>query len=220
MHFASYYRWLVYQYLFGTPAVAQTLLDIGCDDGGFIERLPAQLSIALDPALTALRRAQASLRVCADGTQLPFCTATFDHVVLSDVIEHVEDDVALVRSATQYVRPGGSFWLSTTAIAFRLFPDSLTKRAEQSWGHVRKGYRPEQLHALIGPGFDCTTVQWPEWTFRHVYPLMWLSSKVVPSVARIMARLCFAVDTQLRGLAPEHGHIYIWAVRDQVVAQS
>ncbi len=144
MHFASHYRWLVYRHLFGDPAPAEMLLDLGSDDGGFVARIPARRSVAVDRAIDPLRGAPADLCICADGTRLPFHGAIFDHAVLSDVIEHVEDDEALVSSVTRHLKVGGTLWLSTTAREFTLVPRFITRRAERSWGHVRKGYTPER----------------------------------------------------------------------------
>ena len=213
MHFASHYRWSVYRHLFGSPPPADMLLDLGSDDGGFVARMPARLSVALDRALSPLRKAPADLRVCADGTQLPFRGAIFDHVVLSDVIEHVENDELLVSSVTRHLRQGGVLWLSTTASDFTLFPRSITPRAERSWGHVRKGYTPARLRRMIGDDFECRIVEWPEFVFRHLYALIWLCSKRFPGAARWMATICFAVDSRLPPIQPRSGHIYIYAVR-------
>jgi len=216
MHFASYYRWLVYQYLFGAPCAIGTLLDIGCDDGGFVARISARTSVALDLNLLSLRRAHTTQKVCADGTSMPFRDAVFDLVIVSDVIEHVEDDVALLAQATRHVRHGGTLWLSTTAAQFTLFPPQITPRAERSWGHVRKGYAPERLAGLIGDDFDYTLVEWPETSFRHVYVLLWLCAKWSPALAHALAYLCFLLDQRWRAGQHEQGHLYVQAVRRQV----
>lgn len=213
MHFASYYRWLVYRHLFGAPQPARTLLDVGCDDGGFVARIPAQTSVALDLNLQSLRTAPTSQKVCADGTRMPFRAATFDMVVLSDVIEHVADDQALVANAAGRVGAGGVLWLSTTAARFQLFPPLATPRAERSWGHVRKGYTPERLRELVGADFECDLVEWPEMAFRFLYILMWLCSKRAPRLAHTLARLCFALDSRLRFAQFRRGHLYLHAVR-------
>lgn len=222
MHFASSYRWLVYQHLFGLPPGTRstaTILDIGCDDGGFVERLPARLSVALDRSLQGLRQTRAHVRVCADGTRMPFQSVQFSHVLLSDVIEHVVDDGALVRGATACVQPGGLLWLSTTASQFQLFPASITRRAEQSWGHVRKGYTPAQLVALLGAAFDCTVVEWAELTLRHSYALLWACSRRMPALACRLAAGCFALDCRLEASGRltqtqhQQGHIYMQATR-------
>ncbi len=58
-----YYRWLVYQHLFGAPRAIGTLLDIGCDDGGFVARIPAhQRRARSEPGVAAPRPQPESLR--------------------------------------------------------------------------------------------------------------------------------------------------------------
>lgn len=213
MHFASYYRWMVYREIFGTPAPDSTVLDIGCDDGGFIARARARLSVALDIARDSLRRVRASARVCADGVAMPFGDVVFDYVLLSDVIEHVPDDRALLTNALARVRPGGTLLLSTTASGFQLFPPQVTPRAERAWGHVRKGYTPERLADLIGPDFDAEIVVWPEPAFRTAYLLMWLFSKFAPQLSLLLAIGCFRIDSALRWLPSSRGHLFIRAVR-------
>jgi SAM-dependent methyltransferase len=211
MHFASYYRWLVYQHLFGQPKALTNLLDIGTDDGGFIARLQAEQSVALERSLPSLRRVSQGHRVCADGTAVPFENATFDHVLLSDVIEHVENDHALVREATRVVKQGGTLWLSTTATDFALFPAFITSRAERSWGHVRKGYDPKKLVALIGEDFNCHFVIWPEVVFRRLYLLTWLCASTLPWIAQRLVHFSFRLDRNLMDFEPHKGHIYICA---------
>ena len=213
MHFASYYRWLVYQHLFPLPRHDAALLDIGCDDGGFIEQLSVRKSVAIDRAMSSLRKVQGRFSVCADGTQLPFRDAEFDHVLLSDVIEHVEDDQMLLSTAIRQIKPQGTLWLSTTASKFKLFPRFITGRAERSWGHVRKGYTPEQLTSQLTDHFDYQIVIWPERAFRSCYILLWICSKWLPDVARLITRLCFEVDVRWPAVASEHGHLYLRAVR-------
>ncbi len=213
MHFASYYRWLVYQHVFGLPHALDRLLDIGCGDGGFVSRIPAQVSVATDLDLKVLRQAPRGHQVCADGTRLPIAQVSFDLVVMSDVIEHVPADRALVAAAASYVRPGGMLWLSTTARDFQLFPAAITARAERSWGHVRKGYHPATLVEMIGPEFSCELVEWPEVALRHSYLLLWLCWQRWPALAGALALRCFQADRALPPMQREHGHLYLQARR-------
>lgn len=215
MHFASYYRWLVYSHLFRPPAPDATLLDIGSDDGGFGERLAVRSQVALDLSLASLSRSSAPAKVCADGTRMPFATATFDHVILSDVIEHVPDDACLLAQVTARVRPGGRLWLSTTASQFTLFPPPITARAERAWGHVRKGYTPDRLRALFPADFHLTLIEWHETTLRHTYLLPWAASKQFPALARTLAWLCFQADLRRGTPSTPYGHLYVEATRQQ-----
>jgi SAM-dependent methyltransferase len=213
MHFASHYRWLVYQHLFAIPTAPPTLLDIGSDDGGFVERIHAPISVAVDLSRRSLRKVRSGIAICADGTRLPLGDTTFDHVVLSDVIEHVPDDRSLVMAAAECVRPGGALWLSTTADGFTLFPAWVTERAERSWRHVRKGYSGNMLLQMVGNEFDSTLIAWPEVVFRHFYLVIWLCSKFSPPLARLLATLCFLLDKHFRTTQLRKGHLYLRAIR-------
>ena len=42
-----------------------------------------------------------------DATRLPFVTGAFDHVVVSEVLEHIQDDVHALGEITRVLRPGG-----------------------------------------------------------------------------------------------------------------
>jgi SAM-dependent methyltransferase len=94
---------------------------------------------------------------CADATRLPFADAAFDAVTMFDVIEHVPDDQGAIAEAWRVLRPGGVLLLSTPHVSWRYphfsflqpwCPDERTLFAE--WGHVRRGYRLEDLEALVG----------------------------------------------------------------------
>jgi SAM-dependent methyltransferase len=213
MHFAGYYRWLVYRHLFALPAPDATLLDIGTQDGSFLQQFAVQTSIVLDLRPDNLRHAPASGAVCADATRMPFRAVQFDHVIVSDVIEHVERDRALVANATACVRVGGTLWLSTTARQFRLFPGWITPYAERGWGHVRRGYTPQQIYDLVGSDFACELVEWPERVFRHLYMAMWISERWMPALARRIAAWCFACDSRLPRTNAQAGHLYACARR-------
>ena len=44
-----------------------------------------------------------------DATRLPFADGTFDAVITSEVLEHIQDDVAAIAEMTRILRPGGVF---------------------------------------------------------------------------------------------------------------
>lgn len=43
-----------------------------------------------------------------DATRLPFADSSFDHVITSEVLEHIHDDVAAVGELLRVLRPGGT----------------------------------------------------------------------------------------------------------------
>ena len=94
--------------------------------------------------------------VCGDALQLPFAGDTFDIVTLFDVLEHIEDDGGAAREALRVVRPGGHVLVSTPQATWRYPYYGFMRRFcphEQElfreWGHVRRGYRAEELAALF-----------------------------------------------------------------------
>jgi SAM-dependent methyltransferase len=95
------------------------ILDYGCGTGG---NAPAFASfgavVGIEPDASAIRLASArgGAQYCrTTGTQLPFRPITFDLVVASDVLEHIEDDLAAVSEIARVLRPGGAAIVSVPA---------------------------------------------------------------------------------------------------------
>jgi 2-polyprenyl-6-hydroxyphenyl methylase/3-demethylubiquinone-9 3-methyltransferase len=93
------------------------VLDIG-SGGGF---LAATLSdagfdvIGIDPEVAAVREAAMHVGatfVLAVGEKLPFADGSFDSVVCSEVLEHVQDPAVVIAEASRVLRPGGVFVFS------------------------------------------------------------------------------------------------------------
>ena len=49
-----------------------------------------------------------SATVNGDGTGLPFADDTFDHIICSEVMEHIPDDAAAAAELTRVLKPGGT----------------------------------------------------------------------------------------------------------------
>ena len=43
-----------------------------------------------------------------DATRLPFAAGAFRHVIVSEVLEHIQDDVAAIAEITRVLAPGGT----------------------------------------------------------------------------------------------------------------
>jgi glycosyltransferase involved in cell wall biosynthesis/SAM-dependent methyltransferase len=135
------------------------VLEIGGGRSGLATRLfpgARVTNLDLDPAYGA-DRTDGSPFVAADATRLPFPTGAFDVVTLFDVLEHIEDDRDAAREALRVVRPGGWVLASSPNESWRFPYHAALRRvcpAEQEvmaeWGHVRRGYRLEDLDDLFG----------------------------------------------------------------------
>jgi SAM-dependent methyltransferase len=154
------------------------LLDIGCGSAWLGDHFEHYTGIDANPeAVEAARAAGREVSLAnADGS-LAFEDLSFDGVVIKDVLEHVEDPVALVREAHRVLRPGGIVFASSpdaqrwvwndythrrpfTRRAFRLlFGDQGFEVEKASYesvapgtgivsGYTRRKRRPRLLNAL------------------------------------------------------------------------
>jgi SAM-dependent methyltransferase len=90
------------------------------------------------------------------GDRLPFPDATFDCVVVVDMLEHVPDDAAFARELARLVRPGGRLVVNTPHLkrtALRRLRHRLGQTDEKH-GHLRPGYTVERLRELLSPAFE------------------------------------------------------------------
>jgi SAM-dependent methyltransferase len=95
------------------------ILDLGCGTGGVLQHLGAHGdALGLDPAPEAARycRRRGVPMLLGSGLELPFADASFDAVLALDVIEHVPDDVAMLREARRVLRPDGVLIVTVPAL--------------------------------------------------------------------------------------------------------
>jgi SAM-dependent methyltransferase len=122
-------------------------LDIGCGTGGLIEDLAG-----LGFAATGCDTHSASLEACrrlglevSAGTlpdDLPFTDRAFDVIVLSDVLEHVEEDAASVEAVSALLAPRGILVCTVPA-----HPWMWTRRDDLH--HHKRRYRRREFRRLF-----------------------------------------------------------------------
>lgn len=93
----------------GGGLLALALAELGADVVG-VERSPASVRAA---GAEARRRGSSARFLCEDlcATSLP--SASFDFALMSDVLEHLEDQPAALREAGRLLREGGRMFLNT-----------------------------------------------------------------------------------------------------------
>lgn len=132
------------------------ILDAGCGTGGLMRRpgaaRPDWRWTGVDAAPLAcslLRQKRAGARVvAASGEALPFGDASFDAVVLSDVLSNVADDAAALRAAARVLRPQGVLVLNVPAYPWLWsYHDTATQT-------LRRYARGEITATLRATGFD------------------------------------------------------------------
>jgi ubiquinone/menaquinone biosynthesis C-methylase UbiE len=134
VRFRSEYHYAVFEYWRSAKVLGyleragirsfDRVLDDGCGGGGmgvsFAEEsrevVGIDLSSRFDDAGVRLAREKGISNVAfarADGTRLPFKSASFDFVLSHAVIEHVADPVAYLHEARRVLAPGGYLFLQT-----------------------------------------------------------------------------------------------------------
>jgi len=97
------------------------LLEIGCGEGANLFHIAHHasddgLAIGLDRSAGKLHFAAGAVPaarfLCADGNALPFRDATFETVIIRDVLHHVPAPRETVAEAARVLRPGGGFVLA------------------------------------------------------------------------------------------------------------
>ena len=106
----------------------QTLLDVGCGEGR--HTLAAYLksgvlALGVDLGLTDLQTARGRIAdmeayapegeidfLQGDATCLPFPDNHFDHVICSEVLEHIPNFIAVIGELNRVLKPGGNLCVS------------------------------------------------------------------------------------------------------------
>jgi SAM-dependent methyltransferase len=170
------------------PLEGRRILDIGCGVGTFVQRLrelsPHVYGVDIDQE--RVRRGAMALPhlVVAVSEHLPFADATFDVVLLHEVLEHVRDDRLTLSEACRVTKPRGKIviycpnrlypfethgiflgkrYLFGNIPLVNYLPDGLRKRlVPHVRAYTRRGLRRlfaglaarPIVHTCIFPGFD------------------------------------------------------------------
>lgn len=134
------------------------ILDAGCGTGQMTKHLAAiGDAFGLDSAYEAVSFAQSrgvDRLVRGSITAPPFADGSFDCVLALDVIEHVDDDMGILTSLFQVIKPGGHLIITVPAF------DALWSEHDEINHHKRR-YRAPQLKMLIQEaGFEIERVSY------------------------------------------------------------
>ncbi len=143
------------------PSEGLRCLDLGSDNGVISLLLRARggswaSADLTDEAVESIRGLVGSDVHKTDGIRLPFPDASFDRVVVVDMLEHAPDEAAFARELARLTRPGGLLIVNTP----HLKPTLLRRlrhaigQTDEKHGHLRPGYTPERLREIFGGGFE------------------------------------------------------------------
>ncbi len=101
----------------------------------------------------------AAMSCNGDVTNLPFPDDSFDHVIASEILEHIDDDIAAIAELTRILKPGGRFAATIPAT----LPERICWKLSDQYhapavpgGHVRIYEKGELADRMRAAGLDVT----------------------------------------------------------------
>jgi len=143
------------------PTTGLRCLDLGSDNGvislmlreGGGEWASADLT---DEAVASIRGLVGSDVHKTDGRRLPWGDATFDRVIVVDMLEHVPDEAAFVAELGRVTKPGGRLVVNTPHLKRTLLRRlrHALGQTDEKHGHLRPGYTQARLRELLAADFE------------------------------------------------------------------
>ncbi len=154
------------------PSPDRAMLDVPCGRGfylrryRFVEPRCRIVGTDVDPEIIDLaRRSLSDVDVPltrSSLTALPFAANSFDAAICSEVLEHLDDDVAGLREVRRILRPGGLVAITVPHANYPFWWDPINKLLEVTTGrHIRRGpfagiwaghvrlYSAERLRSIV-----------------------------------------------------------------------
>lgn len=167
----------------GRPWVGKLVLDIGCGDGaltGLLAKEKAKV-IGVDLSYLGIQLAMQEFAKIsiepdlanAEGTRLPFSDNSFDVVVMSEVIEHLQTPERTLAEIVRIITPNGRLLLST--------PLRMTEEFSDEHFHE---YFPNELNRVLKRYFRNVIVESynPSWLVELYSPIWKTKISKIPRV--------------------------------------
>ncbi|NDJ74919.1 MAG: class I SAM-dependent methyltransferase, partial [Chloroflexi bacterium] len=132
------------------PTDDARILDCACGRGFYLNmyrHVSNCTLVGLELESDIIRKAQANVGHLPDVTlvqgniyHLPFPDDYFDAVILSEILEHIEDDVAGLREVRRVLKPGGVVAITVPHADYPFWWDPINKTLERLFGrHIKRG---------------------------------------------------------------------------------
>ena len=209
------------------------LLDAGGGEGAFAyycaRRFPQWRVVVADNEPEAIARGQQmkqrlglhNLEVRSIDLLEEQGPETFDVVICSDVLEHIEQDERVVQNLAQVLKPHGILILTSPSIPQRQHLRLVAWRERRigfhpaHYGHVRDGYSPKDMERLLKQsGLSSERIQWTFGRFGTLmFDLFFVTGDNQPNVVVYMVLFPFYMGLSwLDVCLPNHDGSAIMAV--------
>jgi SAM-dependent methyltransferase len=132
------------------PADNDVILDAGCGRGFYLKmfrHVSRCRLVGLELESGIIRKAKRNVAGLPDAAlvnaslcHIPFPDASFDKAILSEILEHLEDDVAGLREVRRVLKPGGVVAITVPNQNYPFWWDPINKTMEALTGrHISRG---------------------------------------------------------------------------------
>jgi SAM-dependent methyltransferase len=176
----SIFEWL-------EPDDGKTILDCGCGRGFYLKMFRTVsncrlVGLELDPEIVVKGwdhvRGLPDIVITRAGIyEMPYASGTFDGVILSEVLEHIDEDVRGLREIWRVLKPGGVVAITVPHANYPFWWDPINKTLEATIGRrIRKGplagiwanhVRLYTMEQLRGAALDAGFIVEEERSFTH-----------------------------------------------------
>jgi SAM-dependent methyltransferase len=201
------------------PKDGDHILDGGCGRGFYLKFIrhvcKADLAgVELELPYARIARAalegEAGIRLVNGSLfDLPFAAETFDKAILSEVLEHVDDDVKALQSVARVLKPGGLIAITVPHANYPFWWDPINKTLETLFRtHIRQGllagiwanhvrlYTPDQLRkAVLAAGLEVADERsFTHYCFPFIHNIVYGFGKTVLEAGLLPKGVAAAAD--------------------------
>jgi len=199
-----------------------SILDVGCAQGGLLNALKSHgftnLS-GMDPSFACVDMTRAAGHHAYHGTLPGNQVASYDLIILSHVLEHIEDVTGALRGAWDWLKPGGHIYIEVPdASRYWIVGAPLLDFNSEHINHFTKRtlqYAIEQAGLRVESEVQGKIIQLP----HYVYPALWvLATEPAGSYAAMRSYITEAEDrlrkinNYLEAALEGERRIIIWGV--------
>lgn len=174
------------------------ILDVGCGTGTmltYLARFGSAEGVDIDTEAIEYCRARGLKQVSQSAADsLPFANDTFDLVTALDVVEHIDDDLGVLREVRRVLRPGGQLLLTVPAYRF------LWGRQDEINLHKRRYVAREVRERLQASGYEVQRLSYMNALLFPAIAAIRLVRHVLPAPVELESDFAFPAPRPLNGL--------------------